>query len=185
MTPAPGGSPERRTSSAGRGWRRPAAASPGHPSAMSSTVLPSSTGERALRDIPGTHLQRRSIVPSGRSLTQDGKDSRLQAPDPGLQKLLNLKPGVWSLEPRQPSWFRLRRIGWLTRFVVYPTRGDGGVRAARTGYSDELGLGIARSRGTAMACAPGTWRAGHGARCGAEPSPKSRLFRWSRMGSLR
>jgi hypothetical protein len=35
---------------------------------------------------------------------------RLQAPDPRLQELLFLKPGVWSLEPRQPRWLRLCRV---------------------------------------------------------------------------
>jgi hypothetical protein len=33
---------------------------------------------------------------------------------PRLQELLFLKPGVWGLEPRQPSWFRLRRVGCAT-----------------------------------------------------------------------
>jgi hypothetical protein len=34
---------------------------------------------------------------------------RLQAPDPRLRELRFLKPGVWSLEPRQPRWLRLCR----------------------------------------------------------------------------
>jgi hypothetical protein len=36
---------------------------------------------------------------------------RLQTPGSRLRELFFLKPGVWSLEPRQPSWFRLRRLG--------------------------------------------------------------------------
>jgi hypothetical protein len=35
---------------------------------------------------------------------------RPQAPDPRLQELLFLKPGVWSLGPRQPRWLRLCRV---------------------------------------------------------------------------
>jgi hypothetical protein len=44
----------------------------------------------------------RRLLPWQGSLTEDGKDFR-------LQELLFLKPGVWSLEPRQPRWLRLCR----------------------------------------------------------------------------
>jgi hypothetical protein len=42
------------------------------------------------------------------NLAQDGKDFRLQTP--GFRNCFSWSPGVWSLRPGNPLWFRLRRV---------------------------------------------------------------------------